>query len=251
MDELGIPKKAVIGVTVVLLLLIGFSTSFRVVGVGKVGIITQFGKVTGERQSGAFFKLPWQGVTKMDIQTQKEQQDASAATHDLQSVNTTVAVNYHLTPLTARTVFQNIGTDYKLRVIDPIIQESVKSITARYDAADLIGKRSEVETALNDNLTSKLTDRGITVDNVSIVNFGFSQAFDDSIEAKQVAQQKAQKANYDLQTAQLEAQANSVQSAALSEQILTQKAIDKWNGVLPTTYSSSNGALLFNIPAKQ
>jgi prohibitin 2 len=236
---------------IILFAIILFATTFRVVGVGKVGIITQFGKITSERQSGAFFKAPWQGVHVMDIQTQKEQQSASAATHDLQSVDTAVAVNYHLTPDTARTVFQNVGADYKLRIIDPIIQESVKAITAKYDAADLIGKRAEVEIALHDNLTGKLTDRGITVDNVSIVNFGFSQAFDDSIEAKQVAQQQAQKASYDLQTAQLEAQANSVQSAALSSQILTEKAIAKWNGVLPTTYSGNGSNLLFNIPVGQ
>jgi regulator of protease activity HflC (stomatin/prohibitin superfamily) len=238
-------------------LLLTLATSFRVVGVGKTGIVTQFGQIVSQRQSGAFFKLPWQGLHVMDIQTQKEQQAATAATHDLQSVNTTVAVNYHLTPDTARKVFQNVGADYKLRIIDPIIQESVKAITANYDAADLIGKRSQVEVQLNDLLTSKLTDRGITVDNVSIVDFGFSAAFDASIEAKQVAQQNAQKAAYELQTAQQRAQAQQVQGQSLTPEYLRlqelenqEKAIAKWNGVLPTTTLGSDSNALFNLQGR-
>ena len=246
MDEKSNVKSyvlATIGVIFTILVVWVLATSFRTIGVGQVGIITRFGTITREAGSGFLVKAPWEHLVKMNVQTQKEQQDASAATHDLQSVNTTVAVNYHLTADTAKKVYQEVGVDYKIRIIDPIIQEAVKSVTAKYDAADLIGKRPEVETVLHDSLVSKLTDRGITVDNVSIVNFGFSAAFDNAIEQKQVAQQNAQKAQYELQSAQLAAQAQDVKAKTLTTEYLELQFLEKWNGVLPTTMAG-NGSVL-------
>lgn len=242
-------KGLIVGGTVLAIIVLLFLLCFRVVGVGQVGIVSRFGNVTREQTSGVLLKLPWpvEHLQKMNIQTQKEQQDADAATHDLQSVTTTLAVNYHLTPDTARKVYQNVGTDYKARIIDPIIQESVKSVTSQYDAADLIGKRPPVERALEDSLVSKLTDRGITVDNVSIVNFSFSAEFDAAIEQKQVAQQDAQKAQYQLQTANLKAQAQDVQAKTLTPEYLELQAIEKWDGQLPTTVAGGSGTIL-SIP---
>ncbi|MDB5183269.1 MAG: mitochondrial prohibitin complex protein 1 [Candidatus Saccharibacteria bacterium] len=224
-----------------------FIFCFRVVGVGQVGIITRFGNIAREAQSGVVIKAPWpiEHLVKMDIRTQKEQQDAAAATHDLQNVTTTVALNYNLTGKTAFDVYRNIGTDYKTVIIDPTLQNSVKAITSQYDAADLIAKRTEVAQKLTDLLTSKLLDRGITVTTVNIVNFGFSQEFNASIEAKQIAQQNAQKAEYDLQKANLDAQSNQVQNAALSDAILEQQAINKWDGKMPNYLGSGS---VFNIP---
>ena len=101
--------------------------------------------------------------------------------------------------------------------------------------------------ALQDKLASKLTDRGVTIDNVSIVNFNFSEAFDQSIEQKQVAQQNAQKAEYELQTATTQAQAQDVQARTLTPEYLQLQAIQKWDGHMPTTVSGGTGTIL-SIP---
>lgn len=232
--------------TIIALVVLFFIFCFRVVGVGQVGIITQFGNVTRTTGSGVVIKAPWpiQHLVKMNVKTQKEQQDASAASKDLQTVTASIALNYHLTADTARKVYVQVGKNYKDVVIDPVLQESIKAVTAQYNAEELISKRPLVESALQDKLSAKLTSRGITVDNVSIVNFNFSKAFDESIEAKQVAQQNAQKAQYELQTAELNAQANTVQGAALTDQVLQQQAIAKWNGVLPTTIAGGANSIL-------
>ncbi|MBT8161439.1 MULTISPECIES: prohibitin family protein [Arthrobacter] len=220
---------------------------FRVVGVGDVAIITTFGNVTDQRGSGVLIKAPWpiQSMTAMNVQVQKEQQDASAASNDLQTVTSTVALNYHLTPATAGTVFREVGTDYKSRIIDPMLQESVKATVSQYNAEELISKRPTVEAAALKSITDKLASRGITVDGLSIVNFDFSQAFNQAIEQKQVAQQNAQKAQYDLQTAEQEAKAQQVQATTLTPDYLTLKAIEKWNGQMPQ-YVGANG--IFGIP---
>lgn len=242
-------KPAKILISLGVLTLLFFLLCFRVVGVGQVGIITRFGNISRETNSGVIIKLPYpiEHLTKMNVRTQKEQQDASAATKDLQTVTASVALNYNLTQKTAFDVYRSIGTDYKTVVIDPILQNSVKSITSQFDAADLISNRAVVERKLTDLLVGSLQNKGITVTNVNIVNFDFSKEFNAAIEQKQVAQQNAQKAQYDLQKAQLEAQANTAQSAALSEQILQKAAIDKWNGVLPTTVAGGSGTIL-SIP---
>jgi len=242
-------KPVVISAAVIAVIILFFIFCFRVVGVGQVGIITQFGRVTREAQSGIVIKAPWpiQHIIKMNIKTQKEQQDASAASKDLQTVTTTIALNYHLTPTTAKKVFTEVGTNYSSVVIDPILQESIKSVTSQYDAAELISLRTKVEQSLQDKLASKLTDRGITIDNVSIVNFNFSEAFDQSIEQKQVAQQNAQKAQYELQTATTQAQAQDVQARTLTPEYLQLQAIQKWDGHMPTTVSGGSGTIL-SIP---
>lgn len=235
--------------TIVVIILLFFILCFRVVGVGQVGIVTRFGNVNRESGSGVVLKMPWpiEKLTKMNIKTQKEQQDAEAATKDLQTVTTTLALNYNLTPDTARKVYQQVGTGYSVVVIDPIIQEAIKSITSQYNAEELISNRPAVELALTDRLTSKLTDRGITVDNVSIVNFAFSAAFNTAIEQKQVAQQDAQKAQYQLQTAQLQAQAQDVQAKTLTPEYLQLQAIQKWDGKMPQAVSGTSNGSIFGI----
>lgn len=222
-------------------------SAVKVIGVGQVGIITRFGNVTREVNSGIILKMPWpvEHLTKMNIKTQKEQQDASAATKDLQTVKTTLALNYHLTPGTARTVFQTVGTNYPDVTIDPIIQEAIKSITAQYNAEELISQRSKVEIALSDRLEEKLNNRGISVDNVSIVNFEFSSTFDKAIEQKQVAQQNAQKAAYELQRAEQNALAQDAQAKTLTPEYLQLQAIERWDGHLPKATGGNN---IFNIP---
>lgn len=236
-------------VAVPIIALILFSMTFHVIGVGQVGIVTQFGKISSERQSGAFFLLPTQKMVKMNIQTQKEQQDAAAATKDLQIVTTTLAVNYHLTSATAFDVYRTIGVNYKSVVVDPVIQETVKATTSQYNADELISQRPKVESTILTDLQDKLGARGITVDNVSIVNLDFSAAFNTAIENKQVASQNAQKAQYDLQTAQLESQAQAVKAQTLTPEYLQLQAINKWDGALPKTVTGPG--TIFSVPVGQ
>lgn len=233
---------------IIIVLILAAVLCVRVVGVGDVGIVTRLGVINRQVNSGIMLKLPYplERLTTLNVQIQKEQQDASAATQDLQTVTATLALNYSLTEASASDVYRTIGVDFKSRIIDPVLQESVKSVASQYNADELISKRPQVETAIFSELDDKLGKRGITVDNVSIVNFTFSQAFSDAIEQKQVAQQNAQKAQYDLQTADLQAQAQDVQAKTLTPEYLQLQAIQKWDGKMPS-YVGGTGTV-FNIP---
>lgn len=252
-------KYIVLGVIGFLVLLtLGFSVG--TVPAGYVGVHTRFSAVTGKTYNpGIYFVAPFvDNVTNMDVQVQKDQTDATAASNDLQQVTATVAVNYHVEPNDASNIFQSIGADYANRVISPAIQEAVKSVTANYNAEELITKRETIRENIKDLLTSKLQAYGIQTDSLNIVNFAFSDQFNQAVEAKVTAQQDALAAQNKLQQVQFEAQQTvakakaDAQAIQIEAEAITQQggvayvqlqAVQKWNGVLPTY--TGGGALPF------
>jgi len=235
-----------------LLILVIFFGSFGTVATGKVGVKSTLNKVTGTVQPGMYFKLPIvQNVVTMDVQVQKEEADATAASKDLQTVNAKIAINYRLDEAKVMDLYSRIGTNYKARVIDPAIQEVVKASTAGYTAEELITKRPEVTDKIQLALSTKLAESDILVsaNGVSIINFDFSQSFNKAIEEKVTAEQNALAAKNKLAQVEFEAQqtiatakataeAQRISSAALAAQggsdYVQLKAIEKWNGILPT-----------------
>lgn len=244
----------------VLILLFG---SFGTIQAGNIGVKTRFGKVVGSVQPGFFTKAPLiEHITSMDVQTQKDQTDATAASNDLQSVTATVAVNYHVEPQDAPTIFANLGPDYADRVISPAIQESVKSVTANYTAEQLITQREKVREDIIALLTQKLQAYGVQTDSLNIVNFAFSDQFNTAIEAKVTAEQNALAAKNKLDQVQYEAQqrvaqakgeadAITIQQQALNAQggqaYIELQAIGKWDGHYPTTMLANGSVPLISI----
>jgi prohibitin 2 len=237
-------RRVIVVVGVVLLVAI---FCVRSVDAGKVGIITRFGEINREAQSGLALKLPWpiEQIHYMDTQIQKQQEESTAATADLQDVSATLAVNYALNREEATHVYKEIGEDYNNRVVIPAVQESFKAATAQYTAAELLTKRPEVKAKALDSIKKRIEPYGIRVDDLSIVNFSFSADFSKSIEAKQVAAQDAERAKFNLEKAQLDAQAQNAQKESLSPELLQKYAIDKWDGKMPQYVG---GGSVFNIP---
>lgn len=253
--EIKIDNAQVVRYSVGVLLAIAlFFGSWRSIQAGQVGVVTRFGAVQRVVNPGIALKFPLiEDITVMETRTQKEQAAAEAASKDLQTVHSTIALNYHLDGSKAVDVFQNIGTEYKDRVIDPAMQEAFKSTTAKFTASDLIGRREEVKSIAFKELKSRLAVYHIIVDNFNIVNFDFSKEYNDAIEQKQVAQQNLEKARLDAQSALAQAtgQANAQKalkdSGSLSPEYLEFLALQKWNGVLPV-YTS--GTPFISIPQK-
>lgn len=234
--------------------LIVFLTSFAIVRAGSVGVITRLGVVNRVVNPGLNLKLPIiEGITIMETRTQKEQVDAQAASKDLQEVKSTIALNYHLRAEKAVDVYQNIGPDYKIRIIDPAIQEAFKATTAKFTATELITKREAVKKEAFEHLKDRLNRFNVIVDDFNIVNFDFSADFNQAIEQKQVAQQTLEKAKIEAETAttQAQGQANAQQilqtSGSLSASYLEFLAIQKWDGKLP---NATNGVPFINIPTR-
>ena len=203
-------KKLVKWILILILLIIAFSivNPFVIVGPGERGIVLTFGAVQKTVFSeGLHFRIPLvQKIVKVDVRVHKSQTDAESVSKDLQDTHSTIAVNYHIIPDQASWVYQNIGLQYKERIIDPAVQEVVKAITAKYTAVELITQRERVRSEIKELLKSRLIGYNINVDDFSIVNFKFSQQFTQAIENKQTAEQMALKASRDLDRVKIEAQ---------------------------------------------
>jgi prohibitin 2 len=206
----------IIGIIIISIIAV---SSIRMVDAGNRGILVQFGNVdTGNSlDEGLHFVVPFRdNVVQMEVRTQKIVEDTTSASKDLQDVTTQVALNYHLDPDRAQVVYQQLGFDYANRVIIPAIQESVKQVTARFNAEELITNRETVKNQIEEQISARLAAYNIIADAISITDFQFSQLFKSAVEAKVSAQQRALQAQNELRRIQIEAQQNEAQ--AIGEQ---------------------------------
>src|ERR671914_370343 len=185
---------AIIGIIILLFLV---SASVNIVDAGNRGVLLHFGAVdsTVALDEGIHFVVPFRDdVLQMEVRTKKIVENAVSASADLQDVTTQVALNYHLDPNNVQNVYQQLGFEYANRVISPAIQESVKQVTARFNAEELITKRETVKNQIEEQIKARLAAYNIIVDAISITEFQFSEQFRKAIEAKVAAQQKEAKA---------------------------------------------------------
>lgn len=256
--RMGRPIRFILVIAGIVLVLL-FMNPFVIIGAGERGVVLNFGAVQPHvLDEGIHLRIPiMQQVVKMDVKVHKAETDAAAASKDLQDIKSTIAVNYHIVPDKANWVYQNIGTAFKERIIDPAVQEVVKGITAKYNAVELITQREKVRDEIKTLLKERLLHYQIAVDDFSIVNFKFSQQFEQAIENKQTAEQLALKAQRDLERIKIEADQKVAQAKAEAEALRLQKenvtpqliqlrkieasmkAIEKWDGHLPKINSGA------------
>lgn len=250
------------GFAIFIFIMILFAWPFGQVDAGHRGIKTRFGAVTGEvLGEGFYMRTPFvEDVIEVDIRTQITQTKADAASRDLQTVSADIALNFRPEADQVDDIYQKLGKDYAATVIAPAVQEGFKSVSAKFTADELITRREEVSQAVTAYLRERLQSRGIVAEQFSIVNFSFSEAFDNAVEAKVTAEQSALAARNKLEQTKFEAQAEiekargraeaiRIESEALQNrpELLELRAIEKWSGQLPQYYGG-NGQLPFNIP---
>ncbi|VVC75412.1 hypothetical protein AQUSIP_07020 [Aquicella siphonis] len=262
----GSSKYVLIALFGIAVILVVFS-SVGVVGAGYRGVMLRFGAVTGRIvNEGLYFKVPFiEEVVPMSTQIQKYTTQTTASSKDLQVVTTEVTLNYQLDQNDVATIYRNLRQDYEQRIIQPFVQEAVKSVAANYDAEQLITQRPIVKTELQSLLTKRLADLGINVVELSITEFKFTQVFQDSIEAKVKATQQALEAanalkrvEYEAQQAIVKAQAEAkgleLQKSQITEQLLELRKIEvqraavaKWDGVLPSVVTGSGPVPMLDV----
>ncbi len=245
------------GVPLIILALIMYLISAVItIPAGFQGVLLQFQAVRGTLPPGIHLIVPFiNTVQLLEVRTQKHTSTCEAASKDLQTVRTTVAVNYHLQPEEVGRMYQRVGLDYSTRIIEPTVQETIKQVTAKYNAEGLITERSEVKNLVQNDIGKRLKGYGINVETISITDFNFSEEFNRAIEAKQVAQQEALKQKYLLERAETEAktaittakgkaEAARLEAVALktagSGRVLAKQWIEKWDGKMPLVTSGNN-----------
>ena len=233
------PKKIIIPIVIVIVAVIVGLNSFVVVDAGHTGVVVTMGKVNeGVLQEGVHAKIPFvQSVEKIDNRIQKLEVNTEAFSKDLQSVKTVLAINYRVDTSKSYSIYKNIGSDYENVLVVPAVNEVLKAITATYTAEQSVTNRALISDGLVKGLNEKLNNIGLYVTDVNIIDFDFSEAFITAIEEKQVAQQKLLKAETEKQTkiknAEADAEANNKINDSLTDKVIQNKKIEKWNGELP------------------
>lgn len=270
-----IAKKAGIA----LLLLVLFLTCYTTVPAGSVGVPITLGEVGNSSwDPGPHLKWPFvTSVTEMSTRLEKHSASAPAASKDLQQVTAEVAVPFSLNGSMAPRVFQSLGSVEMLTatIIDPGVMESVKAVTAKYTAEELVTQRERVKGALEEQirtyvrqaLAAKRLPGAIVIGEVAITHFDFSKDFNDSIEQKVKAEQDALRAenekrkqvtqaegNRDSNKAEADGDAYALDVRSRAEAAAIQRkadalranpvlvqlnAVDKWDGKLPYYMSGS------------
>ncbi len=249
-------KFIIIGAIVLLVAVIG-ANCFTIVDAGHTGVVVTLGKVNdGVLQEGLHVKAPFvQKIIKIDNRIVKLEVDTEAFSKDLQTVTTTIAINYRVDTSKSYSIYKNIGANYEQVLVTPAVNEVLKAITAKYTAEESVTNRTLISEGLIEGLNEKLNSIGLYVTDVNIINFDFSEAFIDAIEEKQVAEQKLLKAETEKQTAitnaeaeaqttkikaEAEAEANNKIKASLNDDIIRSKFYDKWDGKLPEAMGSDS-----------
>ena len=260
-------KVVIIGIVIVLIVM---GKSITQVSAGHTGVISTFGKISDTvLQEGLHFKAPWQSVTKVDNRIVKLEVETESSSKDLQTVSTTLAVSYRIDTNMSYSIIKNVGKDYETILVTPAVNETLKAVTAKYTAEECITNRSKVSQELVESINEKLNVQGISVNDVNIINFNFSEAYNVAIEEKQVAEQQLKKAETEKQAvivnaeaeaekkkiaaeaeaeatltkALAQAEANEKLNNSLSKNLIDYEAIQKWNGEMPKV-SGSNGTII-------
>lgn len=252
MNDIEISVRQLIGITLAgLLLFLGYFSYF-IVEPGFTTIQLRMGKIIRtENVSGLYYKIPFMDSTvSVNTQINTAEIETKGMSRDLQTVSVGMVINYRITD--ALKIYQEIGVNFEDVIIDPFTQESVKAVIAKFTAEDLIQSRHEAKEKVINELKERLAPRYLDLIDFNFIHLDFTPEFIKAVEDKQIAEQSAKTAKNltvkvqeeTIQTrARAEAEAFSLQvkkESVTPELIRLQeieaqfKAIEKWNGVLPS-----------------
>jgi len=221
--KVNIGAAKAVGFVIIALIVIGVITaaSVKIVDSGHRGVLLYWSAVNTAippLQEGLHFVTPFANdVINIEVRTLKVDRSTTSASKDLQTVSTTVTVNYRPSPESVHHLYQNLGLDYQNRIIQPAIDETVKQITAKYNAEELITKRPLVKSDIEEAIRERLNAFNILTDVISITDFQFSPLFAQAIESKVEAEQNALRAENDLRRIQVEAQQREAEAQGVAK----------------------------------
>jgi regulator of protease activity HflC (stomatin/prohibitin superfamily) len=248
----------VVAATVIIVLL---SNPFYIVGPGQVGVT--FNRINGKTAShaqGMHIRIPViQSVDKFDVKTQRIDIIAEAASKDLQHVKIDCALNYHLLYDKVNNLYVRVGKDYKEKILDPAVNESLKSSVSQYPVEDIIVKREELRKQIESMLAERLAQYDLILESLNLVNISFTPEFNQVVEQKQIEEQKIKTAQYQrmqaeekkkqtILEAEGEARKQELMKQTVSDKGIALQWIAKWDGKLPSYMMGDKNSSLLITP---
>src|ERR1700730_5068199 len=228
------------GVALLALALIVVYASVAYVPAGHVGVLTLFGRVTGDvLPEGTHFVNPFKGNNTMSIRTQELKETASVPSDEGLVMTLDTSLLFRLSPEKAAEVFQKIGPNFVQVVVAPPLRSSIRSVTASHSANALYtGGREQVAQQIYTELASQLGSKGIEVQNILLRDIQLPQMLKSSIEAKQQAEQDALRMAFVLQKGKQEGAPKRIEAHGIRDfqqtvsQGISQQLLE-WKGIEP------------------
>jgi prohibitin 1 len=219
MPNLGSLGKRVLQLAILLLALIFVWASTTSVPTGNVGVLTLFGKVTGEvLGEGIHLVNPLKSVQKLSIQTQSVKESATVPSNEGLMLALDTSLLFHLDKSKAAEVYQSVGADYADKIVEPTLRSEIRASTSAHTANALYTNARElVQQQIQDNLTKQLAPRGVIVENVLLRDVQLPAMLKSSIEAKQQAEQDALRMNFILQKEKQEAERKRIEAQGIAD----------------------------------
>lgn len=238
-----------------------------VVDPGERGVFARFGEVENKcYPEGLYFYNPFSTTLyEIDAKVQAHTvKGAEAATRDLQTIHSDVVVNFAIDGTKCHELVKTVGTEFKARVLDPAVQESLKAATAHFPVEKVIQERAQLKAEIEGALRGRMTQYALIIKDVNLVNFGFDAKFTAAVVEKQVQEQRVQTAEYQRQEAvklaekrvadargQAESNRLLAESLKQSPETLRFKELEvmaqKWNGQLPQTILGGSAIPMLKI----
>jgi regulator of protease activity HflC (stomatin/prohibitin superfamily) len=220
----------------------------KVVDTGQRGIQTRFGKVVSESlPEGLYFFNPFTSqIVEMDTRVQRTDGETDTYTRDVQQAAIKYTLNYRLQQNAAHLMYRDIGRDWEQKLIPQVVLGTLKEVVGKWDAVDLIANRDKAGTAAFDAIRENLAERNVEVSRFEITDISYTHEFENSVEQKVIAQQRAieeqnrtkqieEQARQKVLSAEAEAKSMQIRAQALEQnaKLVEWEAVQKWNGVLP------------------
>src|SRR5215469_7167125 len=240
------PKLLMLAAVVVLVILL--FASVVSIPTGNVGVLTLFGKVTGEVVGEGIHVInPLKSVQKLSIQTQSVKESANTPSNEGLMLALDTSLLYHLDRTKAAEVYQKVGANYAEKIVEPTLRSAVRAATSAHTANSLYTNARElVQQSIQDELTSQLAPRGVVIENVLLRDVQLPAMLKSSIEEKQQAEQDALRMNFILQKEKQEAERKRIEAQGIADfQKIVAQGISpqllEWKGIEATEKLATSG----------
>ncbi len=242
----------VVALVVILVLLVWSTTS---IPTGNVGVLTLFGRVTGQQlPEGIHLINPLKSVEKLSVQTQSLKESANVPSNEGLILALDTSLLFRLDKDKAAYVFQTVGNNYVEKIVEPTLRAAIRAATSAHSANALYTNARElVQQQIQEELTAQLAPRGVIVENVLLRDVQLPAMLKGSIEAKQQAEQDALRMSFILQKEKQEAERKRIEAQGISDfQRIVATGISaqllEWKGIEATEkLATSNNAKVIII----
>ncbi|HKU91149.1 MAG TPA: prohibitin family protein [Steroidobacteraceae bacterium] len=234
----------------------------KVVDTGQRGIKTRFGEVVSESlPEGLYFFNPFtSAVVEMDTRVQRQDGETDTYTRDVQQAAIKYTLNYRLQQNAAHLMYRDIGRDWEQKLIPQVVLGTLKEVVGKWDAVDLIANRDKAGNTAFEAIRGNLAERNVEVSRFEITDIAYTHEFENSVEQKVIAQQKAieeqnrtkqieEQARQKVLSAEAEAKSIQIRAQALERnaKLVEWEAVQKWNGVLPQYMLGGSATPFINL----